>query len=333
MGNDAVEKNVPIEKKIAYDIEKLRLIMDYFISNFDDVQVDTMFVKKTHSTKEKYKTYMFECSKDSIKQAVLGTIENISSIMAIRIIDKYDLEVSLDDTIQTIEKEKVVNGEKVLSKITLDYRDDNTLNENVDFDKLDFLIMQISPKIKNIPKITILKKYLRPASKYKNSVRGTLNGKEYKPLNKKILTIGDNVDAILIDDYYYITNRNNFNSMLEFKDVYHNIINDKTKEIVDSQLFDNPIGFIDDCKNNGRYLPRLAKAILAEGFKNVKTYHGNLPGLISKHKLKLNITSKGEIIYDKENVNEILNLLLQHYVTSDLTSKSMIAKAIEKYNE
>lgn len=320
-------------KKKIYDIETLKTIINTCEQEYNELQIDSMFVKKRNSINEKYKTYMFESSKESIKQAVLGTFSNIVNILNIRSLDEYDLEISLDDTIQTIAKEKVVNGEKILSKVTLNYNDDNTLNENVNIDNLDFLIIQVSHKTKKVPQITIFKKYLRPASKYKNATKGTFNGKEYKPLNKKILTIGDNVEAILIEDFYYIVNRNNFNSMLDFKDVYYKIINDKTSEIIDSNLFDNPTNFINDCKNDGRYLPRLTKAILADGFMNVKTYHGNLPGLINKHKLNLNLNSKNEIAYDKSNINEILNLLLQHYVTSDLTEKTMIAKAIEKYNE
>lgn len=53
--------------------------------------------------------------------------------------------------------------------------------------------------------------------------------------------------------------------------------------------------------------------------------------LKKNHGLKLEFDSDGKIIYKKEYVNEILNLLLDHYVKSELTNRRMLAKAIEKY--
>gem|GEM_PF-982896 len=321
------------EEKCPYSIEQLKVITKQYKKSFKDLQIDVMFVIKPVAKGKNYKTYMFQCSNSSIEVAVINTLENIESILNKRKLDSYDLEVSIDDTIQTIEKEKVLNSEKILSQITIEYNDENTLNEKINFDRLDFLVMKINSNESNIPSLTIFKKHLRLSSKYKNSLKGTFNGKEYKPFNKNILIIGDNVDAILIDDYYYITNRNNFNSMLNFKDIYHKIIIENSKDIIESKLLNNARQFVEDCQGDGRYLQRLTKAILADGFKNVKQYHVNLPGLIKKHKLKLSLNRNKEIVYDKSNINEVLNLLLQHYVTSDLTQKSMIAKAIESYNE
>jgi len=321
------------EEKCPYSIEYLKVIMKHYKKNFKDFQIDIMFVIKPIAKGKNYKTYMFQCSNSSIEVAILNTLENIDSILNKRKLDNYDLEVSIDETIQTIEKEKVLNSENILSQITIEYNDENTLNEKINFDKLDFLVIQISSKKSDMPSITIFKKHLRLSSKYKNSLKGTFYGKEYKPFNKNILIIGDNVDAILINDFYYITNRNNFNSMLNFKDIYHKIIMENSKDIIESNLLNNTRQFIEDCQGDGRYLQRLTKAILADGFKNVKEYHSNLPNLIKKHKLKLSLNRNKEIVYDKSNINEVLNLLLQHYVTSDLTQKSMIARAIESYNE
>ncbi len=331
--NNMIKNREKREPKSTDEIR--RIINHYAIADVKDLQIDVMFVKKKKSGREiQYETYMFQCSNDSIEPAVKGTLKRVNGILNNRKLDKYDLEISIDDTIQTIEKEQVIHGDALLNEITIVLTDDNTLNDKFDFDKLDFLIMQISSrkKKKDMPKVTFLKKHLRPSSKFKNSVKGFINGKEFKPLPQKIITIGDNIDAFLIDGFYYITNRNNFNSMLEFKDVYYKIIEDNKKDIMSARIFDNSKQFIEDCQNDGRFLPRFTKAILADGFKNAKVYNNNLAEIIEKHKLKLRLTPKGQIEYDNKYINEMLNLLLQHYVTSDLTKKSMIAKAIEKYS-
>ena len=68
-----------------------------------------------------------------------------------------------------------------------------------------------------------------------------------------------------------------------------------------------------------------------ESFKNVKDNKNKLQDIKKDYKLNLEFTDDGKIVYNKEHVNEILNLLLEHYVTSALTDKRMLAKAIEKY--
>lgn len=137
--------------------------------------------------------------------------------------------------------------------------------------------------------------------------------------------------SVYIAGYFYITNRDNFNTMLNFKDVYYKIVDDNAEQIKQAELFDNAEEFIADCRNNGRYVTRLTKAILVESFKNVKDNKNKLQDIKKDYKLNLEFTDDGKIVYNKEHVNEILNLLLEHYVTSALTDKRMLAKAIEKY--
>jgi len=49
--------------------------------------------------------------------------------------------------------------------------------------------------------------------------------------------------------------------------------------------------------------------------------------------LKIEISDNNKIVYHgKEDIPEILNMLLEHYVISALSNKAMLAKAIEKYN-
>ena len=332
MENIQLEQEQEKDEPILHTIEELKEVVNYYKTAMIDnknIQIDVMFVKKRSN--KTHKTFMLACSNESLKTAVEGTLDNMLHILGSRFICEYDLDVSLDNTVQTVEGSKVIHGKELLDNITVDYTDENTLNENINFDTLDFLVMNISSTSEDKPSITFFKKHLAFTSKYKNSVRGTFNGKEFKALDKKILMIGSNIDAMYIDGFYYITNRNSFNSMLDFKDVFSKIVDDNNDSIVNSGLLSDPDKFVSDCKGNGRYLPRLTKAILAKGFENVKNNHHKLPSLIKKHNLSLKVTDKGKIEYVSDDVNEILNLLLQHYVTSDLTEKSLIAKAIEKY--
>lgn len=297
------------------------------------IQVDIMFVKKTASKKRLYKTWMLVCCNQDIEEMLEETLTNIDKITQERTIDDYDLELSIDDTVQAIEEEKVVNYQLLKESITVEYTDDNTINENTDYDKLDFVVVKLSDNSEeeSKPAITVLKKHLKSPAKFKGTKRFVFNGKEAVAFDKSLLVIGPNVEAFNVEGYFYIVNRNNFNTMLNFKDVYYKIIDENAEQIKQTELFDNAEDFIADCRNDGRYVTRLTKVILVGNLKNVEDNKNKLQNIKNDYKLNLEFTDEGKIVYSKEHINEILNLLLEHYVTSALTDKRMLAKAIEKY--
>ena len=90
--------------------------------------------------------------------------------------------------------------------------------------------------------------------------------------------------------------------------------------------------FVSDCESDGRYLTRLTKAILAKGFDEVAKKKSEIPSVIKEFNLSLKTSMEGEIVYrGKEDIPELLNLLLRHYVIDALTSNKMIAAAIQEY--
>lgn len=323
---------------LALDIPKLQEIIAYYKNGLQKniIQIDLMFATKTDSKKNLYKTWMFKCCDQDIVDMADATLTNIYASTKKRSIDKYDLEVSTDETIQVIEEEKVVHYRELRDAVTLDYLDDNVIKADMDFNKLDFLVMQLSDNGNQgapQPTMTILKKYMKMPTKFnqKGLKRYVFNGQEAKAFHKPMLIIGPNAEAFNLDGNFYILNRNYFNSMLKFKDIYCKVLDDHEEEIAESALLDDAKAFVEDCKADGRYTARLTKAVLAEGFKNVENNKQKLNVLKKNHGLKLEFDSDGKIIYKKEYVNEILNLLLDHYVKSELTNRRMLAKAIEKY--
>ena len=90
--------------------------------------------------------------------------------------------------------------------------------------------------------------------------------------------------------------------------------------------------FVSDCEADGRYLTRLTKAILAKGFEEVSKRQEEVKKIAEDFDLSLDISDEGQIVYKgKEDIPEVLNLLLRHYVIDALTSNKMIASAIQEY--
>ena len=102
--------------------------------------------------------------------------------------------------------------------------------------------------------------------------------------------------------------------------------------IQESGLMTDSDQFLADCETDGRYLTRLTKAILAKGFEEVAKKKEEIPTVVKEFDLSLKISENGEIVYrGKEDIPELLNLLLRHYVIDALTSNKMIAAAIQEY--
>nr|WP_305182895.1 Kiwa anti-phage protein KwaB-like domain-containing protein [uncultured Schaedlerella sp.] len=312
--------------------EELTQIIESFLSTYDRIQVDIMFVRKMSGKPKAYKTYMLECDKASVKEMLLGTLDYMVQEIGRRSMEGYDLELSRDAAVQYVEKSHVLHSDAVLGSITQQLSQENTLNQDVDFDKLNFLVIQLF-RPGDGEKLLLFKKHIRNAASLKTkTARFSFNGREFRPFTDRILTIGSNAEAFLIEDFYYILNRDKFNSMFDYKDAFLNVVEEHTKAIVDTNMITNAQGFIDQCKNDGRYLPRLTKAILGKGFKNLVEYRSKLNRIKKEYGLNIELTDDEKIVYSRpEDAPEILNLLMDHYVISALTEHRMLAKAIEKY--
>ena len=276
---------------------------------------------------------MFECANNDIKNTVIKSLDNLIAIISKRKIDEYDLELSADNSVQTVSVDKVIHFEEIVKQITTVLTDENTLKDSNIFDKIDFDIIQITLPDYDVGKIFLCKKHINLAGKFKESTRYTFNGEEFKVLKDEILVFGTNVESIELDDYFYVVNRNSFNSMFDYKDVYTKVIEENTKAIQQSNIVDNADQFIEDCKTDGRYAPRLTKAILTNVFANVINNKDRLSKIKENYGLKIELSDDNTIAYhDRKDIPEILNVLLEHYVTSALTDNKMLAKAIEKYS-
>ena len=191
------------------------------------------------------------------------------------------------------------------------------------------MVFQIYAQDKSI---FILKKYIQPSAAYKTSQKYIFSGGVLRPFTDEVITINSFVDAFLFDNYYYVFNRNAFNSMLSYKDVFAKILSDNKDMIRDCGLLSGSDEFVSDCESDGRYLTRLTKVILAKGFDEVAKKRGEVPSVIREFNLSLRTSADGEIVYrGKEDIPELLNLLLRHYVIDALTSNKMIAAAIQEY--
>lgn len=310
------------------DIKKELSVFKSAVEN-GTAEINVMLVDQNNQRKKRYKGLMLKTKLDDLKSVLTGSFEYVMDELDKRTLDIYDLEISVDESTQMVSKTDVIHGEEILKEITVDLTEENVVSENTDLTKIKFMVIQIFVKKKSV---YLFKKYVQPSTAYKTSEKYIFSGGILKPFTDEIITINSYVDAMLLDETYYVFNRNIFNSIFAYKDVFAKILNDNTEMIRNSGLLTETDQFVSDCESDGRYLTRLTKVILAKGFDEVAKKKSEIPSVIKEFNLSLKTSMEGEIVYrGKEDIPELLNLLLRHYVIDALTSNKMIAAAIQEY--
>lgn len=294
-------------------------------------EINIMLVDQNNQRKKRYKGLILKTKLDDVKAVLIDSFAYMLDELNKRTLDIYDLEISIDESIQMVQKEDVIHGKEIIDEISVDFTKDNSVSKNTDLSKIKFMVIQIYSETKSI---YLFKKYIQPSTAYKTCEKYIFVGGILKPFTDKIITINSFVDAMLINETYYVFNRNTFNSIFAYKDVFARILNDNTEMIRNSGVLTEDDKFVSDCESDGRYLTRLTKVILAKGFDEVAKKKAEIPSVIKEYDLSLKISEEGEIVYrGKEDIPELLNILLRHYVIDALTNKKMIAAAIQEYRK
>lgn len=292
------------------------------------VEINVMLVDQNNHRRKRYKGLMLKTKVEDIKPVLKSSFSYVMNELDNRSLDIYDLEISVDDSTQMVSKSEVIHGKEILDEITIDFTKDNIITENTDLNSINFIVIQVYVNNKSL---FLFRKYVHPSTAYKTSEKFTFSGGILKPFTDKIITISSNVDAILLEDTYYVFNRNNFNSIFAYKDVFSKVLSENKETIRQCGLLTESDQFVTDCESDGRYLTRLTKVILAKGFDEVSKKKAEIPSVIKEFNLSLKTTIDGEIVYrGKQDIPEVLNLL-RHYVIDALTSNKMIAAAIHEY--
>ncbi|MDF2804077.1 MAG: hypothetical protein K0S61_3980 [Anaerocolumna sp.] len=305
----------------------------YFLDNIDNVGVNCIFVDQNNARKNIYKAYNLNSDISLIKGTTIETLNNLKNRIEVCTLSDYDYEGVQDETIQHLNKADVIFSDDIISKISVNLDETNTLSETSRLDRLDFIVIQLVSEDEGIKDLYMFKKYIKSSTSFNKSVKIIFEGAQPKIFDKPILTISDNIDAILYDDEYYIISRNGFNSIFNYKEGFKRIVDSAYDQISTANVFTEVDLFIEDCKNHGLHLPRLAKAIASGCIENLKENSDNIKHVKDIYGLSIPISDDNKIIYrGKEDIPEILNMLLDHYVVSALSNRAMLAKAIEKYN-
>lgn len=210
---------------------------------------------------DNYKLYKTIFEGDEIQELKVILLNTIEYYLDNRNIEKYDLEISCDDSIDVVDTEAVEEYEKLLENINNE-RNINKISEETSFDKINFIYFKIEKPNSDI-KITIFKKFIKPQNALRKSMKVKLLGEKMKRVKEDILYLDGLVSCFEYNGKFYIFDRNHFNSLFKFREMYCRLVDDNSNEICKSEFIDDPEAFIEKCKNNRTFCK-----------KNIQSYNG-----------------------------------------------------------
>ncbi|MBK5242062.1 Kiwa anti-phage protein KwaB-like domain-containing protein [Clostridium sp.] len=307
-------------------------ILSELIPKFDNKINPFILIFDKSERKDKYKTHQVNFEEEVSKDIAKIYLQTMLKILKTTEIEKYDFELNKKDTIQKLEMKLVIESDNIKFKIK---KEESTpfINRSTNFKIFDFVVIQFYLKEKDEIKIlTIYSKYKQPANKFKKSFKYCFLDDEIKKLDSDILYFDGLVDAFEIDNNYYIINENAFSSIFDFKEGFNKIIENKRSDIVSRGFVDNPNEFINDCKSDGRYNKRLCNVVESDAFEYIDKGKHKLPEFFKKFKISLKLDKNNIIKYrGKEDIGEILNILMKRYAQDGLLENRMIIKGVEEY--
>jgi hypothetical protein len=314
-----------MSKKIKSASELLKNIKEITNKNV----TPKIYLVKRKYNKSDFSLFDFQIKTASHKELIKGYQDSIKQTLEGKVINNFDLSLTEENSIEAIKKSQVKQFELIENKLNNISKIENIKSDK--FKPYQIWCIMVVYRLKSGKQMILFRKYKNGKS-YKQKKMFNIVGDELTKIDKKIVAFDEDIDGILIDDYFYIINRFNFSNIFAFNDMYKKLIEDNTGKIKSYNLIEKPDFFIDTCKNNGNYIRRLCKSLIAEGFERLDDNFDKVKDVRDKWKLNI-IIKDGKLIHNnnKDNVKEILDLLLDHYVNSALTNQQYIAKALEKY--
>lgn len=229
-----------MEKKDE-DISKLKQIIKELQNS--DTNEDLLFGRG-----DNYKLYKTIFEGDEIQELKSILLNTIEYYLDNRNMEKYDLEISCDDSIDIVDTKIVEEYGRLLENVNNE-ESINKINEETSFEKINFIYFKIEKPNSDI-KIVIFKKFIKPQNALRKSMKVKMLGEKMKRVKEDILYLDSLVSCFEYNGKFYIFDRNHFNSLFKFREMYCRLIDNNSSEICETEFIDDPEAFIEKCKNN-----------------------------------------------------------------------------------
>lgn len=333
------------KKKLLNNIKLIKDTLENIdnIDNTNDIEIRIVFFQRNQSEKDKkLKAIELVSGKNIFQNALKKVIINASTIVNEQPFVSCDIEIPKEDHIEVLEKTHVGDIDLITSKLN-DIENMNILNDDINFNNLDFMAIKIKGDIDvkdkdnnniHLEDMIIFKKYFPPNTAFKQSFKYIFNDSQPKVIKDNVLVLTSNVDCIYFNNKFYIDNRKSFMSIFKFDEYFKKKILDNKKSIEVLNIFDNVDNLVDITTTDKTLQKKMYKALYIDGFKKLvedKTTAPDIVNVAKEYNLPLSLNTNNMIeIINKESIQNIFKVIEHRCVVDALTQKKLIALGIEE---
>jgi len=164
----------------------------------------------------------------------------------------------------------------------------------------------------------------------KGKLAVAFRGGQFDKMDAQVITLENNYDAAILiketrdaDKNVIILNRSLFEALFSFIEYYQREVENKIEIITEKGLFDNVESLIRLCISDSRKIKKLAKILNGEFFNLIdKT---KIKESIMPYDLDIKLTKEDKIKINDSNIWDILRILDDDCVKSDITGSKYLA--------
>ena len=139
-----------------------------------------------------------------------------------------------------------------------------------------------------------------------------------------LITFDPNIDCLLYDDQFLIFNKQNFEKVFDFFDKMYEIVEEKIGDLATKGYIQETDRLYAHCKRDSRKIRRLKNILDSDLLDSIDKTKFN--EMNEKFELGLAFDEEGNIIVDEEKTWQILALLNDDFLNSDLTKTNYEAQ-------
>lgn len=297
------------------DLENVRTIVNNV--EFDVAgSISIKFVQKTRNGYEVYTPGIARNIKEALRDIYSEKLNSRSINMPQQ---EYNPNVSVDGYLACapIETAQVDDAIEQLQMVDNQHGDIDDINiENINFYCIEFSY--------NNETVYFFRRFSK-MKKMRRGFIGVIVGDEFTRLeNENFLGIDCEIDIIAYNDETLIINRYALQTIFNLRDYFIERANDAFNIVAQADVIDNFADFREHCLNDMKATQRMTKIMnTPDRINNFITHANNLPLVIARANLNIELDANGRIIYvnDREIRSQIIYCIADAYYSSLMTGR------------
>ncbi len=306
--------------------ELRELLVD--IKDNDEIKTEIYFVNK-----KTFDVYPMAGTKEFLLNTKANVLTKLLEDMSGKDVITYDPLQPGENAIEKLEVSNVTTYVEELRNKIYTPEGEKIDNEELktEIDKMTFVVIKFIVKCEdgNDKEVKLFVKFIKTKYMNEDKPKFSIVDNDFSLVYRPVYTIDNTVFAIEYNDMFYILKRKQFETTFKFDEMYTMVL-EASKEYIDSlDVIDGVEAMLERAKHDGRYKKRIVKAIKEKDFETLAKHKDKIAEIVERHHKDVLVVGD-KIIYDDDNIQDIMQLLSRSFVVCELTGETRVAKSFAK---